>query len=43
MITQNAIPFVQFYRKQHPTTPIVFVEGTAIGKYGRVQILLLLL
>lgn len=30
-ITQNAVPLVQYYRQNHPTTPIIFVEGTMVG------------
>jgi hypothetical protein len=31
-ITANAVPLVQFYRQAHPTTPIIFAEGTQFGR-----------
>ena len=31
-INASAVPLVQFLRKDHPTTPIVLVEGTPFGR-----------
>jgi len=30
-ITENAVPLVQYYRQNHSTTPIIFVEGIMMG------------
>ena len=36
-INASAIPLVHYLRQQHPTTPIVLVEGTGFGRDWTVQ------
>jgi len=31
-VNASAVPLVQYFRQQHPTTPIVLVEGTGFGR-----------
>jgi lysophospholipase L1-like esterase len=31
-VNESAVPLVQFFRRLHPTTPIVLVEGTGFGR-----------
>eukprot|EP01006_Ploeotia_vitrea_P028991 TRINITY_DN61614_c0_g1_i1.p1 TRINITY_DN61614_c0_g1~~TRINITY_DN61614_c0_g1_i1.p1 ORF type:complete len:912 (+),score=131.61 TRINITY_DN61614_c0_g1_i1:93-2738(+) len=33
MIRNRTVPLVKYYRKYHPTTPIILAEGTPAGEY----------